>query len=167
MKLPDWLHDLTEDLGVARLAGDITRQEAVTTLRDKIVGQDDRSLIDGVLADFSGRVVDAWYRAHQHAPATGSQAHVQTELFPDLPPRLHIRPGILKAPIDFTAHDWDTAREMVRARTQNAIDGAEADRAQFEAAYAQIRHLLSGSLTTADVADGLVTDGPQLALGGA
>src|SRR5258708_29291357 len=111
MNLPDWLKDMTEDLGTRRLAGEIARQDAVTILRDKIVEKDDRGLILGVLAEFAGKALDAWHRAHQHPAAPGSLAQVQAELFPDLPPRLYIRPGLTQPLIELTPHDWDTAPE--------------------------------------------------------
>jgi hypothetical protein len=152
VNLPEWLGTYVADLGRGRLAGDFGRQAAVTALTAKITEKDDRPLIDGVLAEFAGRVLDAWHRSHQHPAAAGSPAQVQAELFPDLPPRLHIRPGVTKAPIEFTGHNWDTAWEMIRARTDNTIKGAEADRDQFEDAYYRVRPLLSGDLTTADVA---------------
>lgn len=156
MNLPDWLKDMTDELGAGRLAGTVSRQDAVTALRDKILEKDDRPLILGVLAEFAGKALDSWHRAHQHPAAPGSLAHVQAELFPDLPARLYIRPGVTKPPIEFTAHDWDTAREMVRARTENAIDGARADRDQFERAYARVRPLLGHDATTADIAGQLL-----------
>jgi hypothetical protein len=73
------------------------------------------------------------------------------ELFPDLAPRLYIRPGVSKQVMACTAHDWDTAREMILNRTEHAIKGAEAHRANFEAAYKKVRPLLGGDTTTADI----------------
>ncbi len=155
MNLPDWIKDLTDELGAERLAGTISRQNAVTALRDKIVEKDDRPLILGVLAEFAGKALDAWHRAHEHPAAPGSLAQVQAELFPGLPARPYIRPGVTKPLIEFTAHDWDMARNVLENRTEHAIEGAKADWAQFEAAYARVRPLLHGDTTTAEVLDQL------------
>lgn len=151
MNLPAWLEDLADHFGTQRLNGEITRQEAVTALRDKIVEKDDRTLILGVLTDVAAKALDSWHRQHQHPPALGTQAHLQMELFPDLAPRLYIRPGVTKPVMTLTAHDWDNAREMIRNRTSCAIEGAEADWRQFEEAYEKVRPLLSGDATTADI----------------
>ena len=154
MNLPTWLEDLTDKYGAQRQAGQITRQQAATALRDKILEHGDDTLILGLLSDFAGKALDSWIRLHQHQqPYGGSMPQVQSDLFPDLPVRLHIRPGVPKAVILFTAHDWDSAREMIRARTENAIKGAEEDREQFEAAYQRVRPLLEGDVTTADIAE--------------
>lgn len=152
MKLPAWLEDLTDRYGSKRLAGDITRQEAVTALRDAIIEQDDRPLILGALAEFAGKALDSWHREHQYAPAPAAVSSLQGDLFPDLPPRLYIRVGVSKPVMMLNAHDWDSAREMILNRTKHAIDGAEADRDRFLEAFGRVRPLLSDAdATTADV----------------
>jgi hypothetical protein len=154
MNLPAWLQDLTQDFGTQRQAGKITRQDAVTALRDKILAEDDRPLILGITAEFAGKILDAWQRGHEHQPARGPHALVQAELFPGLPPRLFVRPGVAKPPIWFTAHDWDMARNVLKVRTSGAKDAAEADWAAFDAAYQRVRPLLTDEdMTTADVAE--------------
>jgi hypothetical protein len=152
MNLPDWLADLTEEFGAQRLSGAITRQEATTALRDKILAEDDRSLILGALSEFAGKILDSWQRSHQHETPAGAFA-AQSDLFPELPVRLYVRPGVPKALILCTAHDWDMARNVLENRTRNAKTAAESDWAHFEAAYKRVRPLLSGGLTTAEVAD--------------
>jgi hypothetical protein len=152
MKVPDWLEAEIDALGPARLAGTVRRQDAVQALRDKIIKQDDVALTLAIVAEFAGKALDAWQRSHEHAAPAGAFA-VQSDLFPDLPVRLYIRPATPKALILCTGHDWDMARNILQGRTEGAKAAAEADWASFEAAYTRVRPLLSGSLTTADVAD--------------
>lgn len=153
MSNPAWFDDLADDLGTRRRAGEISRQEAITALRDKIVEKDDQALILSVLGDFAGKAIDAWQREHQFPPVRGAVGILQMELFPDLRPRLTIRVGVSKPVMSLNAHDWDAARHMVLNRTKHSIEGAEADRRQFEAAYDLVRpHLTTADMTTADVA---------------
>lgn len=151
MSYPAWLDDLTEELGTTRLQGTMSRQEAVTALRDAIAEKGDRPLILGIYAEFAARRIDAWHREHQHAAPAPAVSHVQAELFPDLKPRLYIRPGLTKPVMSMTGHDWDAAREMTLNRTKHSIEGAEADRKSFQEAYDRVRPLLHGDATTADV----------------
>lgn len=146
-----WLADLTEELGTARRSGQITRQEAVTRLRDAIDEHAERLLVLSIYSDYAGKALDAWHREHQHAGPTLAVSHVQAELFPDLRPRLAVQPGVTKPVMALTAHDWDNAKEMLHNRTKHAIEGAEADRKHFDEAYEKVRPLLTGDATTADV----------------
>ena len=151
MNLPAWLADLTDHYGSERLAGNISRQDAVTAIRDEIAAKADKALLLSIYADYAARALDAYHREHQHAAPAPAVSHVQAELFPDLKPRLYIRPGVTKPVMSMTAHDWDAAREMTLNRTKHAIEGAEADRRHFDAAYEKVRPLLDGDATTADV----------------
>ena len=154
MNLPAWLQDHVDDFGAQRQGGKITRQDAITALRDKILAEDDRPLTLGIVAEFAGRALDSWCRAHEHQPARGPHALVQAELFPGLPPRLFVRPGVAKPPIWFTAHDWDMARNVLEVRTRGAREAADADWAAFDAAYQRVRPLLTDDdMTTADVSE--------------
>lgn len=165
MNYPAWIDDLTEEIGTCRLRGAVGRQDAVTRLRDAIDDAGDRELTLAILADFAARRLDAWHREHQNAPAPPSVSYLQAELFPDLKARLYVQPGVTKPVMTMTAHDWDNAREMIRNRTEGAIEFAKADRAKFEAAYERVRPLLSGDATTADVARGLRGELPLEGLG--
>lgn len=156
MKIPGWLESEVAAAGLRCRDGEITRQEAITVLRDAIVAQD-RELWLGIVSAFAGKALDRWEAG---APATGRLGRAQTQLLPGLPSRLHIRPGVQKAPITFTGHDWDMARRMVLTTAANAITGAERLRDRFEAAYGRVRPLLSGAATTADVA-AQITAQPQ------
>jgi len=149
---PAWFEDLTDHIGARRRSGEISRQQAVTELRDAIIEKDDRPLILGILAEYAGKALDTWGREHVHASAPAAQAQLQMDLFPDLAPRLFIRPGVTKPVMALNAHDWDNAREVLLNRTKHAIEGAKADRERFEEAYGEVRPLLSGDATTADVA---------------
>lgn len=150
--LPAWLADLTDHYGSQRLARKVSRQEAVTALRDEIAAKADEPLRLAIFADYAGRALDAYHREHQHEAPLPAISHVQAELFPDLKPRLYIRVGVTKPVMSMTAHDWDAAREMTLNRTKHSIEGAEADRDSFQAAYDRVRPLLTGDATTADVA---------------
>lgn len=155
MNLPAWLADLADHYGSQRLTGAISRQDAVTAIRDEIAAKADEPLRLSIFADYAARALDAYQREHQHAAPPLSVAPLQAELFPDLKPRLYIRPGVTKPVLAFTARDWDNAREMIRNRTDGAIKFAEADMAHFEEAYSRVRSLLSGDATTADIAQEL------------
>jgi len=152
MKLPTGLGTQVRDLGEQRLAGALTRADAVSALRDAILTAAEPGLVAGVVADFAGRELDAWHRAHQHSAPAGPLAEVQSELFPGLPGRLYVTPSTGKALMLCNGHDWDMARNVLSAKTTNAIGGAEQAWQQFQAAYDRVRPLLSGDLTTADVA---------------
>lgn len=151
MNLPSWLADLADHYGTQRIAGKISRQDAVTALRDEIAAKSDDALRLSIYADYAARALDAYHREHQHAAPAPAVSSLQMELFPDLRPRLYIRPGVTKPVMSLTAHDWDCAREMIRNRTEGAIEFAKADRARFEEAYDRVRPLLKGGATTADV----------------
>lgn len=160
MKLPEGIADKVEELGIQWKAGMITRQDAITALRDVLRSDADQPLQLGIFADFAGRTLDSWARTHAGAappPAAGRapEVAIQSELFPDLPVKLLVQPGRKKALILCTGHDWDAARAMVQARCKGAIKGAQDDLAQFEAAYTRVRPLLKGDTTTAEVADKL------------
>ena len=149
MNLPEWASNKIEELGAARQAGQITRQEAATALRDVILGQADETLIRAIFGEFAGKVLDSWHRAHMNG---GLADGAQSDLFPELPLRLYVRPAVTKPLILCTGHDWDMARNVLENRTENAIKGAKDDWAQFEAAYDRVRPLLAGDATTADIA---------------
>jgi hypothetical protein len=163
MNLPPWLAAELDKAGQQNASRAITRQEAVTAVRDAIMTQADRAFILSVTADYAARLLDTWHRGRRgDGKGSGQLAgDAQSELFPGLPVRLYIRPGVAKAVILLTAHDWDTAKAMIENRTSGAITAAETDQAAFDAAYALVRPLLAGDLTTADVAGSL--DGPAAA----
>ncbi len=152
MNLPAWLGDAAEEIGPRRLGGDISRQEAVTALRDVIARQADEQTRLAIYADYAGRILDAWHREHQNPAAPAPVSALQGDLFPDLKPaRLYIRPGVTKPVMTMTARDWDNAYAMLRNRTDGAIDAAKADWDSFEKAYNRVRPLLGDDATTADV----------------
>lgn len=151
MKLPEWLDAAADEIGGRRIDGEITRQEAVTKLRDAMIARDDRQFIASVLSGFAEKVADQWHQTHRADRPAAFSAQVQAELFPGLPLRLFVRPGQTKALALCTGRDLDMAQNMLAARTRNAIDGAEADRAAFDRAYAKVRPWLTGDVTVADV----------------
>lgn len=161
MNLPEWLQIELDKTGTRLAAHELTRGEAVTAIRDAIIARNDRALMLGITSEFAGKALNSW---HQRTRATGATLPAaQSELFPDLPARLYIRPGVAKSVAQFTAHDWDTARAVLENRTSGAIESAKADWAAFKAAYDKVRPLLSGPLITADVLG--ETGGPAQATG--
>jgi hypothetical protein len=157
VNLPEWLSHQLAAVGAQNAERAITRQEAVTRLRDTIIGNADRAFQLVIAADFAGRQLDAWHRQHSAGTRAPVEADGQSELFPGLAVRLMVRPGVRKAVILFTAHDWDTARAVMETRTTGAKKAAEADWEAFDAAYKRVRPLLHDELTTADIAPELDT----------
>jgi hypothetical protein len=151
MNLPAWIKDIVDYHGSKRLDGTVGRQEAVTAVRDEIAAKAGEALRLAIYADYAGRALDAWQREHQNPAAPAPVSSLQGELFPDLKPRLFVQPGVSKPVMTMTAHDWDNACAMIRNRTEGAIESAEADWKNFEAAYKRVRPLLAGEFVTADV----------------
>lgn len=160
MNLPAWLKDIVEHHGTRRLTGTATRQEAVTAVRDEITAKADEPTRLAIYADYADRALDAWHRENLNPAASVAVSSLQGDLFPDLKPRLYVRPGVTKPVMTMTAHDWDNAHAMIRNRTEGAIDAAEADWQKFEAAYKRVRPLLNGEATTADVVPELCGEVP-------
>ena len=160
MNLPGPIQSELDRLGGQNAERAITRAEAVTALRDVILRHADSAFLRSVVAEFAGRALDSWHKQHSEGSRTPAPED-QSELFPGLPVRLFIRPGVRRSVILFTGHDWDMARNMLQTRTDGAKKAAERDQAAFDAAYEKVRPLLSGELTTADVAGQL--DSPGLA----
>lgn len=152
MSNPAWFEDLLEEVGTERRTGAISRQEAVTKLRDAIDAHAERPFQLAVYADYAGRAFDAWGREHAYAAPAPSISSVQAELFPDLKPRLYIRVGVTKPVMDMTAHDWEAAAGMIRNRTDGAINSAKADWEHFEKAWERVKPHLKGEATTASIA---------------
>jgi len=144
MSLPDWLARELDTIGAQNAERSITRAEAVTMLRDAIIRSADTAFRLAITAEFAARQLDAWHRARR---AAGFPAAGQSELFPDLPARLYVRPGVLRPVALMDGHDWDMAYNMLHTRAQGAIDAAEADLAAFDGAYGKVRPLLTGDLT--------------------
>ena len=165
MNLPAWLEDIVEHHASQRLTGAVTRQEAVTAVRDEIDARADDPMRLAIYADYAGRALDAWHREHQNPASPAPVSSLQGDLFPDLKPRLFVQPGVSKPVMTMTAHDWDNAYAMIRNRTEGAIESAEADWKNFEAAYKRVRHLLDGDATTADVVRELRGEHPLEGLG--
>jgi hypothetical protein len=153
VKYPDWLAAELDRTGTRHAAREITRTAAIGAIRDVILRDADQFFLRGIAAAFAARALNSW---HQERRATGAVVpDAQCELFPDLPARLYVRPGVTKPVAEFTGRDWDMARAVLENRTSYAKKAAEADWAAFDAAYSKIRPLLSDGLTTADVLGGL------------
>lgn len=164
MNVPDWLRAELDAAAQRNADREITRQAAADAVRDAILDKADAAFLRGIVGAFAARALAGWHRRNR-GTATGPAflTAEQSELFPGLPARLYIRPAVAKAVILFSAHDWDTARAVLENRTTGAIKAAEQDWAAFDAAYRQVRPLLSGDLTTADVAYELANPGEAAA----
>jgi len=106
MSLPDWLARELDTIGAQNAERSITRAEAVTMLRDAIIRSADTAFRLAITAEFAARQLDAWHRARR---AAGFPAAASPELFPDLPARLYVRPGVLRPVALMDGHDWDMA----------------------------------------------------------
>jgi hypothetical protein len=77
------------------------------------------------------------------------------EKFPDIKSRYRTTPNRYTATIDLDRHTLETAKNMLWATTQNAIDGArdsaEAERKIFQAFYDEYHDRLHGTLTIGDL----------------
>ena len=84
---------------------------------------------------------------------------LELHLFPEMPLRMRVAPTKSTEVAAMTADDLDHAKNMLLARTQNAIDGvtaaAERERAAFMDFYSKVRPLLTGDLTVTDALEQL------------
>ncbi len=150
LSLPAAIADAVRQLAIDHRAGTVTRPDAITRLTTVI--RKDKRYAAGILSAHAARLLAA---AGREFPMPADP--LQAELFPDLPPRLYVAPGKTRNWLGFTRHDWEVARNMLLARTENAVTGATSaarrEREDFMRAYDRIVPLLtSPDLTTADVA---------------
>ena len=150
MKKPDWYAEEVAGLGQLVLDGVSTRAEALDILIARI--RKHPEYITGLVAADAEKELSGWLKSNAAAEATPSS---QLDLFPGLPHSMRIAPTKTAEIPEMTAEELDHAKNMLMARTQNAIDGATAaaehERKVFMAFYERVRPLLTGDLTVADV----------------
>lgn len=149
MKKPDWYAEEVAGLGQLVLDGVSTRAQALDILAARI--RKHPEYIASLVTADAERELSGWLKAN----GTEDDASSQLDLFPGLPRRMRIAPTKSAEIASMTAEDLDHARNMLLARTQNAIDGAtsaaEHERAVFMAFYERVRPLLRDGLTVGDV----------------
>lgn len=152
MKKPQWYAAEIARVGQLTLDGASTRADALAILAAAI-RKHPEYVADLVAAD-AERQLAKWLggNAPEVAPS-------QLLLFPEMPLRMRVAPTRYADVAAMDAHDLDAARNMLWARTQNAMDGArdsaEHERAVFAAFYGKVRPLLAGDLTVSDALERL------------
>jgi hypothetical protein len=153
MKTPQWLAEKIAETGVQVLDGRMTRTAGDSAIAAAV---DAHPLHCTMLGRADGAAQFArWLREHA---STGDL--FQSALFPDLPAVMRVAPKRSIPVNDMTGEELDHAKNMLWARTENMINGAEesAKREQvaFARLYDKVRPLLTGELTVGDVLDGLM-----------
>lgn len=145
---PDWHKAATAAHG-ARVAGrKATRTEAADAMAAVIRAHPE--YVEDLIAADVKRSLNGWLSGN------GSSGDLlQASLFPDLPVRMRVSPSKTVEVTAMTRADLDHARNILLARTQNAINGAtraaEGERKVFTAFYDQVHPLLAGERTVRDV----------------
>lgn len=145
---PEWHKAAVADSGGKAAGGKITRAEAFAAVADVVRAHPE--YVEGLIAADAQREVNQWLMGH------GSSGDLlQASLFPDLPVRMRVAPNKSVEVAKMTRADLDHARNILIARTQNAMDGAkragEEERTVFAAFYDRVYPLLTDGLTVADV----------------
>jgi hypothetical protein len=153
VKLPQWLAEEIAAAGARLLDGNMSRTEAETAIAAAARNHPAYCAQAGE-AD-ALRHFGKWIGEH-----ASSGDLFQVSLFPDLPAVMRVAPNRSTAISDMTGEELDHARNMLIARTDNAVAGAKAaaerERAAFARLYDKVRPLLKGDLTVGDVLDGLL-----------
>jgi len=152
VKTPQWLAEEVAAQGTRVLDGKAARTDALTAMAEAIGAHPE--YVAGLIAADASRELSAWLKDN----ATEDPS-AQLDLFPGLPRRMRIAPAKYADTAEMDAAQLDHAKNMLLARTQNAIDGATAaaehEREVFMAFYDKVRPLLTGGLTVGDVLDRL------------
>lgn len=152
MKKPAWYVAQVAKFGQIVLDGESTRADALTLLGAQIRSHPEY-VADLIAAD-AEKELAGWLKDN-----AAEDPSPQLDLFPELPRRMRVTPTKSADVASMDAAQLDHARNMLLARTQNAIDGATAsaehERAVFMAFYDKIRPLLTGDLTVADALERL------------
>jgi len=154
MKHPEWLREAISAAGVQVLDGNMTRAGADAAVAAATREHPEFGADLGAAA--ATGLLGKWLREH-----SSSGDLFQAQMFADLPASLLVTPGRRTPVADMTAEDLDHAKNMLYARTQNAIDGvtkaALGERAAFDALYGKVRPLLKGDMTVGDALGALAT----------
>lgn len=139
MKTPPWYREAVARHG-AEIAAGTDNGKAVAAVITAITAHPE------FLEDMVGRDLARWVREHE-----SSGDLFQASLFPLIPASMRVSPRKSVKVARMTAAELDKARRMLLNRTQNAIDGADRERAEFTDFYDQVRPLLKGGLTVSEV----------------
>lgn len=148
MNPPQWAKEAIASIGAQALNGQMTRAEAdaaiITAAREH--PEYGAGLGDAAMLSALGKYI-------RNNASSGDL--FQAQMLEGLPASLLIAPRKSKAVADMTGEDLDHAKNMLHARTTNAIRGARssamAEREAFDRLYGKVRHLLSGGLKVSDV----------------
>ena len=158
MKPQQWALEAIAAIGARVLDGKMTRAEgdaaiAAVTREHPELGED---LAQAAMASMFAK----WLREH-----TTSGDLFQALPFPGLPASLLTAPRRPTPVASMTGEQLDKAKNMLYARTQNAIDGAkeaaERERAVFDEFYHEVRPLLRADKTVADALAELALSKPR------
>jgi hypothetical protein len=148
IKIPAWLSDKIVELGMQVVADEISHQDAAEELAGKIRA-DNGVVLMQILSDWSKNKIKVWIanksRDHSQEREVAGQPRLP---FEELPPHLEIAPGRLAHQNVMTGRDWDNALAIWK----NRMVEAENSYKRFLRCYDAIRPLLTGDVTTADVA---------------
>lgn len=148
MRKHQWLAEAVAREGTRVLDGATTRTEANAVITAAIT--DHPEFVAELVATLADKTLGKWLRSRET-----SGDLFQSEMFPGLPPALRVAPKRSVGVADMTAEDLDHAKNMLYARTQNQIEGAEraalAEREAFDAFYDKVRPFLGTGLTVGDV----------------
>lgn len=147
MSSPDWYRAAIADHG-AKILGAAENKAAATAAVAALI-QAHPEFVAELAAAMAGRDIARWTREHE---SNGDL--FQTALFPLMPASMRVAPTRSVKVADMTAEDLKHAKNMLWARTENAINGAKEaakrERDAFTRFYDQVRPLLGGDLTVAD-----------------
>lgn len=148
MNTPDWYRQAVADHGARVLGGSENRAAACAAVAMAI--QAHPEFAADLAAAMADRDIARWVREHE-----SSGDLFQTALFPLMPASMRTTPAKSVKVADMTGPDLDNAKAMLWNRTKNQMEGAEEaanrERAAFSRFYDQVRPLLTGDLTVADV----------------
>ena len=104
------------------------------------------------LTRLAGERIEALHRELEKVePPSDEEWELHRTLFPDFPFRsLRITPERYQRVHKMNGHELDMAKNVLYAKTGNAIKGAEDERRTFDAFYGQVRPLMHGDDTVAD-----------------
>lgn len=149
---PEWHKAAVASQGARVAGGKATRTEAADAMAAVVRAHPE--YVEGLIAADVKRSLNGWLSVN------GSSGDLlQASLFPELPVRMRVAPNKTVEVTAMTRADLDHARNILLARTQNAIDGAtgaaEKERAIFTAFYNRVRPLLTAGKKVSDVLPGL------------
>lgn len=147
MKTPQWLTEEVARQGTGILDGSAPRATALAALTAAIGGHPE--CVADLIAVYAEKELSKWLGDN-----SASVPSPQLPLFPELPHRMRVAPSKYADTVSMDLAQLEHAKNMLMARTQNAIDGAttaaEHEREVFMAFYGEVRPLVASGLTVGD-----------------